>query len=102
VYQKSIRAWIVIVAVGLFIGLGGLYVSNWLLVPFVAWAILGPRILLKDIACPKCGTPVTYQGTYFGARINGGFVRRQCQECSWDLRTTSDLPEANGVSRNDR
>lgn len=62
----------------------GLYVSNWFIVPFLALVFVG-RFALRGIDCPKCGTPVTYQGTFFGVRIQGGFIHRKCQQCGWDL-----------------
>jgi ribosomal protein S27AE len=61
-----------------------LYVSNWFLLPFFA-LIFSAQFLLKRIVCPNCGTPVTYQGTFAGFRVQGGFIRKKCQQCGWDL-----------------
>jgi hypothetical protein len=75
--------------VELTIGLLALYLSNWFAVPavpFLALVFVIPFVL-KGIICPKCGTPVTYQGTFFGVRVQGGFIRKTCQQCSWDLNT---------------
>ena len=83
-YRKNLLAWIAIMATGLTLGLAGLYVSQWFLVAFILFIYI-PQFLLERITCPKCGTPVTYQGTFFGKRIRGGFIRRACQECGWDL-----------------
>jgi hypothetical protein len=57
--------------VELTIGLLALYLSAWFAVPFLALVFVIP-IVLKGIICPKCGTPVTYQGTFFGLRVQGG------------------------------
>jgi hypothetical protein len=54
--------------VGLTIGLLALYLSNWFAVPFLALVFVIP-VVLEGIICPKCGTPVTYQGTFFGVRV---------------------------------
>jgi hypothetical protein len=85
-YQRNVRAWVIIMSVALSIGLLALYVSNWFILPFFGWTLIVPHLLLKGIDCPKCGTPVTYQGTFFDFRIKGGFIRRKCQQCGWDLR----------------
>lgn len=62
-----------------------LYVSVWFVLPFFAVIGFSP-ILLNKTTCPNCGTPVTYQGSILGFRIRGGFIRRRCQQCGWDLR----------------
>jgi hypothetical protein len=92
-YQKNVLAWIVIMTLGLAVALASLYVSTWFLVAFAA-IIYGPQFLLKRIACPKCGTPVTYQGSIAGFPIHGGFIRRQCQSCGWDLRRRLQASDA--------
>ncbi len=70
--------------VGLALIAAALELSHWFFVPFVVF-IYVPQFFLERIVCPKCGTPVTYQGTILGKRIRGGFIRRHCQECGWDL-----------------
>jgi hypothetical protein len=85
-YRRNRLTWACIVVVELTIGLLTLYLSKWFAVPFLALAFLLP-LMLKGIICPKCGTPVTYQGTFFGARVQGGFIRKKCQQCGWDLNT---------------
>lgn len=70
--------------VGLTLIWGALEVSQWFVVAFFAFIYI-PQFFLEKITCPKCGTPVTYQGSIFGKRIRGGFIRRFCQECGWDL-----------------
>ena len=83
-YKKNLVAWVVIMTIGISLGCAGLYVSQWFIVPFFLF-IYVPNFFLEKITCPKCGTPVTYQGTFFGKRIRGGFIRKNCQECGWDL-----------------
>lgn len=61
-----------------------IYFSEWFLVPFFLLIFVVPHIL-KGIVCPKCRTPVTYQGSVSGFRIHGGFIRKKCQQCRWDL-----------------
>jgi RNase P subunit RPR2 len=85
-YKKNLLSWAVIMTVGLSAGLASLYVSAWFLVA-VAAVVYIPQFFLERIVCPNCGTPVTYQGTLFGKRIRGGFIRRNCQQCGWDLNT---------------
>jgi hypothetical protein len=72
--------------VELTIGLLALYLSAWFAVPFLALVFFMPFVL-KGIICPKCGTPVTYQGTFFGVQVQGGFIHKNCQQCGWDLNT---------------
>ena len=88
-YEKNVLAWVVIMVLGLSAIFASLYVSNWFLLAFAAVAY-GPQFVLKRIVCPKCGTPVTYQGQLFGFAIQGGFIRRKCQACEWDLREHAD------------
>ena len=83
-YKRIVLAWACITVVELTILLLALYLSNWFAVPFLALVFAIPFVL-KRIVCPKCGTPITYQGTYGGIRIKGGFIRRKCQQCGWDL-----------------
>ena len=71
-------------AVELTLGAMGLYLWKWFLVPFFVLIFVIPFVL-KRITCPNCGTPVTYQGTFAGMRVQGGFIRRKCQQCGWDL-----------------
>jgi hypothetical protein len=82
--KRVLAAWAFIMIVELAILLMALYVSTWFAVPFLAAVFVIPSVL-KRIVCPKCGTPVTYQGTLYGIRIQGGFIRRKCQQCGWDL-----------------
>jgi hypothetical protein len=83
-YRKHLLAWACIVAVELTIGTLGLYISKWFLVPFLALIYAIPFVL-KGITCPNCGESVTYQGAVFGRPVRGGFIRRTCQKCGWDL-----------------
>ena len=85
-YRQNQLAWACIMIVELTIGLLALYLSNWFAVPFLALVFAIP-LVVKRIVCPKCGTPVIYQGTLFGFRVQGGFIRKKCQECGWDLNT---------------
>ena len=83
-YKKNLLAWSCIMGAELLIIVAILYVSSWFLVPFFI-IIYNARYVLYRITCPNCGTPVTYQGTIAGFRIQGGFIHKKCQECGWDL-----------------
>ena len=85
-FRQNQLTWACIMVVELTIGMLALYVSTWFAVPFLALVFVIP-IALKGIVCPKCGTPVTYQGTFFGVQVSGGFIRKKCQQCGWDLNT---------------
>ena len=83
-YKKNLVAWAAIMVIGLSLIWAALEVSQWFLLPFILF-IYVPQFFLEKITCQKCGTPVTYQGTFLGKRIRGGFIRTNCQECGWDL-----------------
>jgi len=83
-YRRNILTWICIAAVALPVMLAALYVSNWFVLIFFSIVPIG-GFFLNKITCPNCGTSVTYQGTLVGFRITGGFIRKKCQECGWDL-----------------
>lgn len=85
IYQKNLIAWLCIMSLCFLFGILFLYVSIWFMLPFFA-VVGGAPFFLNKIRCPNCGTPVTYQGTIAGLRIRGGFIRRKCQQCGWDLR----------------
>jgi hypothetical protein len=70
-YRQNQLTWACIMVVELTIGLLALYLSAWFAVPFLALVFFMPFVL-KGIICPKCGTPVTYQGTFFGVRYRAG------------------------------
>lgn len=88
-YKKNLVAWVVIMTVGLSLIWAFVEVSAWFTLPFALF-IYVPQFFLEKITCPKCGTPVTYQGTFSGKRIRGGFIRANCQECGWDLDKSFD------------
>jgi hypothetical protein len=77
-------AWALFMLVQITFIVGALYLSSWLLVPFVIGVLTAP-LLMNRIVCPNCATPVTYQGDVAGFRIKGGFVHRTCRQCGWDL-----------------
>jgi len=83
-YKKNWLAWVCIMAIGLLLVWAALEVSNWFVLPFALFIYI-PQFFLERITCPNCGTPVTYQGTIAGKRIRGGWIRKNCQECGWDL-----------------
>lgn len=85
-YKKFVQAWIFIMSMALGFGALGLYLSPWFLAPFFATVLFVPRVLLKGIVCPNCGTPVTYQGSLGPFKISGGFVHQRCRNCGWDLK----------------
>ena len=84
-YTKNVLAWSAIMSLGLAAILASLYVSNWFLLALAA-VVYGSQFVLKRITCPQCGTPVTYQGTVVGVAVHGGFIRKQCQACGWNLK----------------
>jgi len=87
-YRRFVRIWAYVIVAGLALILLFLYVSGWFVVPFFGLIFLIPYFL-RNLACPHCGTPLTYQGTWAGTRITGGLPRRKCQECGWDLTRSS-------------
>ena len=84
-YKKNLIAWFCIMFLCFLFGTLFMYVSIWFMLPFFAVVGCAPSFLNR-ILCPNCGTPVTYQGTIAGLRIRGGFIRKKCQQCGWDLR----------------
>jgi hypothetical protein len=85
-YKRNLFAWACIMIVGLTLIALSLYVSTWFLAPFFG-IVFFAQFVLKRIVCPKCGTPVTFQGKIAGVRIQGGLIRKKCQQCGWDLNT---------------
>jgi hypothetical protein len=83
-FRKNVFAWACIMGAIFLFGLGALYLSEFFLVPFFA-LILSAKFVLDRITCLNCGTSVTYQGTFAGVKVSGGFIRRRCQQCGWDL-----------------
>jgi hypothetical protein len=78
---------VIFVIVGLAIGItAGEFKdhSQVLMVAFFAWVAIGSLVLMQ-IRCPRCGTPVVYQGKLGKISLYAGFVRRQCQHCGEDL-----------------
>lgn len=71
--------------IGLSLILAMLYVSNFLIFPFFI-LVFSSYYIFNRIICPNCGTSVTYQGKLAGFNIKGGFIRKKCQQCGWDLR----------------
>lgn len=84
-YQTNVRAWVCFMVIELTLGALALYVSFLFVIPFFILIVSG-HLVFNKIVCPKCGTPVTYQGGIMGVRITGGFIRKKCQNCGWDLR----------------
>lgn len=89
-YRKNVVTWLCFMAVGLSFILGMLYVTEWFVIPFFI-LVASSYYIFNKITCPNCGTPVTYQGKLANFRIKGGFIRKKCQQCGWDLR--KNLPE---------
>lgn len=58
--------------------------SQGLMVGFFAWVGIGSLVLMR-IRCPRCGTPVVYQGKLGKVSVYAGFVRQHCQNCGEDL-----------------
>jgi hypothetical protein len=85
-YRRNQLAWACIMIVAFAFILLSLYLSKWFLLPLFAM-MTSVQFLLNRIVCPKCGTPVTYQGSVAAFRVKGGFIRRKCQQCGWDLGT---------------
>ena len=83
-YGKYIWAWIGVFAAALSCGLGAVTLSAWFAALFLG-VVFGGGILLRRIACPKCGTPVCYDGAIRGRRFYDAFIHRECRQCGWDL-----------------
>ena len=62
--------------------------SQAFMVAFFAWGGIGSFALMQ-IRCPRCGTPVVYQGKLGKLSLYAGFVRRNCQNCGEDLSKKS-------------
>ena len=85
--QWFIGCMVIFVAVGLAVGItAGEFDdhSQVLMVVFFAWVAISSLVLMQ-IRCPRCGTPVVYQGKVGKLSLYAGFVRRQCQNCGEDL-----------------
>jgi hypothetical protein len=76
---------VLFILVGIAIGIAAaeikIYSLKWI---FLAWIVIGSFCLLK-IRCPKCKTPVAYQGRLGKMSIYAGFVRKTCLNCGHDL-----------------
>jgi len=85
-YKKNLWAWAVFMALAFSMGLGGMYLSNWFIVPFFG-VVLSAHIFFNRITCPNCGTPVTYvdDKPMPGFRVYKTFFRTKCPVCGWDL-----------------
>jgi hypothetical protein len=83
-YRKNLVAWAGFFALALIFVVAANEISEWFMLGFFSIPLLA-RFVFSKIVCPKCGASANYQGTVFGIRINGGLVRRKCQECGWDL-----------------
>jgi len=84
--QKFIIAVFTFVAIGLGIGIaaGEAEESFPLMAAFFIWIAVGSFGLMQ-IRCPRCDTPVVYQGKVGKFSIYAGFVRRNCQNCGESL-----------------
>jgi len=78
---------LIFIAIGLAIGV----VAAWfkqhspvLMIIFFAWVAIG-SVALMQIRCPRCGTPIAYQGKLGRLSLYAGFARRHCQNCGEDL-----------------
>ncbi|MGH9439289.1 MAG: hypothetical protein ACRD22_15690 [Terriglobia bacterium] len=80
--------WFVAIAVSF--GALAIYVSKWFIVPFFA-SVFIPTFFIDRIVCPKCGTPVSYQGSLAGKRLRGGFIHKKCKKCGSNL---DGIPQA--------
>ena len=83
-YKKLILLWAIVMFNFSFWGLLGLYFSAWFVIPAFGSAFVA-NYYFKDIICPKCNTPVSYQGSIMGNPIHGGFINKKCMQCGWDL-----------------
>src|SRR5690348_2721278 len=85
-YRKYVSTWALITGVGFLLGIASLYLSQWLAVVFFAW-IFAAKSILDRVTCPKCGTPLYYNGPRFAERRTGPniFSRTTCRACGSDL-----------------
>lgn len=51
---------------------------------FFGWLILG-SIAMSLVRCPRCGTPLVFQGRIAGIPLIAGFANRCCKKCGCDL-----------------
>lgn len=83
--EKFAYAAAVFVAMGLFIVIALVEVqARSLAVLFFVWIAVG-SLALMQIRCPRCKTPVVYQGELGKISIYAGLVRKHCQNCGEDL-----------------
>lgn len=90
-YRKNLLAWALFLGVGLALIFIAVYISNWFVVPLVGLA-LGAHLVFDRIRCPRCNTPLTYEGEtrregpFATLGIPSAFFRKSCANCGWDLR----------------
>jgi hypothetical protein len=53
-------------------------------------------LLSSRVRCPNCGVPVewqTYRILEYRVRMRSAYIRRLCDQCSYDLSTAKARPE---------
>jgi hypothetical protein len=85
-YRRYLGAWALIMGVGALFGLASMYLWQWFAVAFLAW-IFAAKPILDKVTCPKCGTPLYYNGPRFAERRSAPniFSRTACRACGYDL-----------------
>ena len=86
-WQKFACVTAIFVSVGLAMGIiaGEFDIdTEVLMVVFFSWVAVCSFALMQ-IRCPRCSTPVVYQGKLGKVSLYAGFVRRHCQNCGEDL-----------------
>ena len=85
-YKRYMLAWLRILIFGLLFIVLTVFASSWFSIAFFT-VVFGANMFLKGIEYPRCGTPVTYQGRFRGFKVFGDFIRRNCQNCDYDLNS---------------
>lgn len=51
---------------------------------FFGWILIG-AFLMCLVKCPRCGTPVVFQGKFGRVPLVAAFVNSKCKKCDFDL-----------------
>jgi len=84
--NQYLLTWLTFMASALLLALGGIYFSNWFAIPFFGSVIVA-SIKLRQIVCPKCSTPLAFDGHRLRDRKGTPRVwsKRRCAACDHDL-----------------
>ena len=81
-----------VMLIGFAVGVLAVQLQSWaLIIVLFAWVAVG-SLLIHRVRCPKCGTPVGYQGKFLGVRLYGAlFAPKKCNACGYDFTKGSQL-----------